>query len=78
MAATSFDPATVDAFQMAGQDVPWLLDHWATNKPDHPFLIWEPRDGNGPHLDLRRVPRRGDQSLAAGLTPAASPRATRS
>ena len=46
MTATSFDSATVAAFQMTGQDVPWLLDHWATNKPDHPFLIWEPRDGN--------------------------------
>jgi carnitine-CoA ligase len=31
---------------MTGQDVPWLLNHWASNKPDHPFLIWEPRDGN--------------------------------
>ena len=36
----------VNAFQMTGQDVPWLLQHWATNKPEHPFLIWEPRDGN--------------------------------
>ena len=31
---------------MSGQDVPWLLNHWATNKPEHPFLIWEPRDGS--------------------------------
>jgi carnitine-CoA ligase len=44
--APSFEPAAVDAFQMTGQDVPWLLNHWASNKPDHPFLIWEPRDGN--------------------------------
>lgn len=35
----------VDAFQFAGQDVSWLVAHWAKNKPDHPFLIWEPRDG---------------------------------
>jgi carnitine-CoA ligase len=36
----------IAAFQMTGQDVGWLLRHWATNKPDHPFLIWEPKDGN--------------------------------
>jgi len=42
----SFPIDEVDAFQMRGQDVPWLLRHWATNKPEHPFLIWEPRDGN--------------------------------
>ena len=42
--ASSFTIDEVDAFQMAGQDVPWLLRHWATNKADHPFLIWEPRD----------------------------------
>ncbi|MEM7410886.1 MAG: AMP-binding protein [Myxococcota bacterium] len=35
----------VDAFQFAGQDLPWLLSHWAEHKPDHPVLIWEPRDG---------------------------------
>ena len=38
-------PSLVDAFQMAGQDVPWLVAHWAQHKPDHPFLIWEPRKG---------------------------------
>ena len=42
----SIDPALVDAFQMAGQDVPWLVEHWAKNKPDHPFLIWEPKSGD--------------------------------
>ena len=39
------DLEAVAAYQMAGQDVGWLLRHWATKKPDHPFLIWEPRDG---------------------------------
>jgi hypothetical protein len=39
------DSSYVDAFQFAGQDIPWLLSHWARNKPDHPFLIWEPKDG---------------------------------
>ncbi len=33
-------------FQFVGQDIPWLVNHWATEKPDHPFLIWEPKDGN--------------------------------
>jgi crotonobetaine/carnitine-CoA ligase len=35
------------AFQYQGQDIPWLLQHWATVKGDHPFLVWEPRDGDG-------------------------------
>lgn len=39
----TIDP--VHAFGLAGQDVGWLLGHWATHKPTHPFLIWEPRDG---------------------------------
>ena len=40
-----------DAYQMAGQDIPWLLAHWVERKPDHPFLIWEPKDvgGDGTH-----------------------------
>jgi crotonobetaine/carnitine-CoA ligase len=44
-ATPSFDPATAAAYQFHGQDVPWLIDHWAANRPDHPFLVWEPRDG---------------------------------
>ena len=40
------DPQTIDTFQFAGQDIPWLLAHWAKNKPDHPFLIWEPKSGD--------------------------------
>jgi crotonobetaine/carnitine-CoA ligase len=35
----------VAALQMQGQDIPWLLNHWASVKPDHPFLVWEPREG---------------------------------
>ncbi|MCU1395074.1 MAG: hypothetical protein JWM34_3502 [Ilumatobacteraceae bacterium] len=46
MTETSFPISAVDTFQMTGQDVPWLLNHWATNKPEHPFLIWEPKDAN--------------------------------
>lgn len=35
----------VERFQLAGQDIPWLLEQWAEAKPEHPFLIWEPRSG---------------------------------
>ena len=38
---------SVPAHQMQGQDIPWLLNHWATVKPDHPVLVWEPREGDG-------------------------------
>jgi carnitine-CoA ligase len=47
MAHTStFDPAVVAAYQFVGQDIPWLVDHWAEHRGDHPFLIWEPRGGD--------------------------------
>jgi carnitine-CoA ligase len=42
----SFDPAAVAAYQFGGQDIPWIIDHWAEHRADHTFLIWEPRDGN--------------------------------
>ena len=45
MRSSPFDLDAVAAYQMTGQDVGWLLRHWAAKKPDHPFLIWEPRDG---------------------------------
>ena len=32
-------------FSFPGQDLPWLLRHWAERTPDHPCLVWEPRDG---------------------------------
>ena len=41
----SFDPAVVAAYQFAGQDIPWLVDHWAEHQPEKLFLIWEPKDG---------------------------------
>jgi crotonobetaine/carnitine-CoA ligase len=40
------DSQYVDAFQFAGQDIPWLVSHWAKHKPDHPFLVWEPKSGD--------------------------------
>jgi crotonobetaine/carnitine-CoA ligase len=42
----NFSAQDVIDFQFTGQDVPWLVNHWAAQKPDHPFLIWEPKDGN--------------------------------
>ncbi len=42
---TEISAQDVIDFQFAGQDIPWLVGHWAKEKPDHPFLIWEPRDG---------------------------------
>ena len=45
MRAKPSDLEAVAAYQMTGQDVGWLLRHWASKKPEHPFLIWEPRDG---------------------------------
>ena len=41
------NPEAIDRFQMHGQDIPWLLTHWAEQKPDHAALVWAPRDGNG-------------------------------
>ena len=32
-------------FDFADQDIPQRLRHWARVKPDHPFMIWEPRSG---------------------------------
>ena len=40
-------PAQLLDFQMHGQDIPWLLGHWAEHKPDHPALVWDPADGEG-------------------------------
>ena len=51
MSSSPSDPSAVAAYQMTGQDVGWLLRHWAAKKPDHPFLVWEP----GPALLVSRV-----------------------
>ena len=41
------DRSAIEELQMHGQDIPWLLAHWATHKPDHPALVWDPPDGAG-------------------------------
>ncbi|MGR7002125.1 hypothetical protein ACU686_35785 [Yinghuangia aomiensis] len=43
---TSADPdAAIEGHQVHGQDIPWLLRHWADNRPEHPALVWEPGGG---------------------------------
>lgn len=56
------DPHAIARFQMHGQDIPWLLAHWAERRPDHPALVWAPRDGHGRRwtwgelwTDVRRI-----------------------
>ena len=61
----TLDAQIVDSFQFAGQDIPWLVAHWAKNKPDHPFLIWEPRSGSEQRWTLRAV-RGGDHADCGG------------
>ena len=39
------DQQAIEDLQMHGQDIPWLVEHWAEAKPDHPALIWDPPDG---------------------------------
>lgn len=45
MSAPAIDPAAAAAYQFGGQDIAWVLDHWAEHRAEHPFLVWEPRDG---------------------------------
>src|SRR3954453_2246084 len=51
---------------MHGQDIPWLLGHWAQQQPDHPALVWAPRERDArrwTYTELLTDVRR----LAAGL-----------
>ena len=59
-------PLQTDAFQMAGQDIPWLLTHWAAHKPDHPLLVWEPKAGPGRQWTYREF-LTDVRRIAAGL-----------
>ena len=60
------DAEQVSEFQFAGQDIPVLLAHWAQAKPDHPFLIWEPRTGTGRQWTYRQF-HDDVRAVAAGL-----------
>ena len=60
------DDAALQEFQMHGQDIPWLLAHWAEHRPDHPVLVWDPPNAEGrqwTYAELLEDTRR----LAAGL-----------
>src|SRR5262245_18924255 len=41
------ETAAIEQFQTHGQDIPWLLEHWAGQKPDPDALVWAPREGEG-------------------------------
>ncbi len=60
------DRDRVAKFQFAGQDVPWLLDLWARTKPDHPLLIWEPKNGEERRWSYREFNEEITR-IAAGL-----------
>lgn len=60
------DAQQISDFQFAGQDLPVLLAHWAQAKPDHPFLIWEPRTGTGRQWTYRQF-HDDVRAVAAGL-----------
>ena len=53
-------------FQMHGQDIPWLLSHWAEHKPDHPALVWSPRNGPTRTWTYRALSEE-TRGIAAGL-----------
>lgn len=52
--------------QFSGQDIPWLLKQWATSQPEHPFLVWEPKDGEHRQWTYAEFDR-DTSRLAAGL-----------
>ena len=58
--------AELDELQMHGQDIPWLLQHWATHKPDHSALVWDPPEGSGRQWTYAEL-LDATQGLAAGL-----------
>ena len=70
----------IEELQMHGQDIPWLLGHWASHKPDHPALVWDPPEGEGrqwTYAELLEATRGladdveqvglGDRGLTAGV-----------
>jgi crotonobetaine/carnitine-CoA ligase len=60
------DAQQIEQFQMHGQDIPWLLAHWADRKADHPALVWSPKDGNGRRWTYAELKADVDR-LAGGL-----------
>jgi len=65
---SAMDTTAIEQFQTYGQDIPWLLEHWADHKPDHPALVWSPREGAGrrwTYAELLADVRRLSAGLAA-------------
>jgi crotonobetaine/carnitine-CoA ligase len=60
------DRTAIDELQMHGQDIPWLLGHWATHKPDHPALVWDPPEGEGRQWTYAQL-LEATQATAVGL-----------
>src|SRR3954468_5537359 len=56
----------MQSLQMHGQDIPWLLAHWADRRPDHNVLVWEPKGGPVCEWTYRELLVEVDR-LAAGL-----------
>jgi crotonobetaine/carnitine-CoA ligase len=54
-------------FQMHGQDIPWLLRHWAQHRPEHPALVWAPKNEQDRTWTYRQL-LDDVRALAAGLT----------
>ena len=54
-------------FQTHGQDIPYLLGHWATARPEHPALVWQPRDDHQARTWTYRELLTDVKRLAAGL-----------
>lgn len=62
-----FDVASTAAlYEFADQDIPQLLRHWATHKPDHPFFVWEPVSGEDKTWTYQQFDTE-TSALAAGL-----------
>jgi crotonobetaine/carnitine-CoA ligase len=60
------DTTALQQFQMHGQDIGRLLDLWAAEKPEHPALVWVPREGEGRRWTYASL-RADVHGLAAGL-----------
>jgi len=60
------ETAAIQQFQTHGQDIPWLLSHWAEHKPDHDALVWAPREGDGRRWTYAEL-RTDVHRIAAGL-----------
>src|SRR3954454_13067624 len=63
---SAMDISAIEAFQTHGQDIPWLLEQWAGAKPNHPALVWAPRDGEARRWTYTEL-LADVRSLAVGL-----------